>query len=58
MENMLLQKILSEIHLKINYTCTLNIQMVKKKKQKTGGDEILLLLLNVYYSDLKNKTYQ
>lgn len=30
----------------------------KKKKQKTGGDEILLHLLNIYYSDLKNKTYQ
>ena len=30
----------------------------KKKKTKMGGDEILLLLLNVYYSDLKNKTYQ
>lgn len=55
MENMLLQKILSAIHLKINYTCTLNIQMVKKRG---GGDEILLYLLNVYYSDLKNKTYQ
>lgn len=29
-----------------------------KKKKGRGGDEILLHLLNVYYSDLKNKTYQ
>ena len=36
MENMLLQKILSAIHLKINYPCTLNIQMVKKKREGRG----------------------
>jgi len=58
MENMLLQKILSEIHLKNKLHMYTEYTNGKKKKKKTGGDEILLLLLNVYYSDLKNKTYQ
>lgn len=56
MENMLLQKMLSAIHLKQKNYLYMWTEYTNGKKKREN--ETLFSLLNVYYSNLKNKTYQ